>query len=157
MPRFRDVDRQLLARAHRGELTRANTAQGSEERRAVYRATYLRRRDARFGLTARQALGHAAPADVLPSISVMVDNPPRYLILEGLSRRDTRRAGRYEGLVAQLRQGRLTSATFRRRIASWKPIAGYTFLSDPDAVLAILDQLRAEDRETFHYESGRAT
>jgi hypothetical protein len=87
----------------------------------------------------------------------MVDHPPRFLIFEGLSRRDTRRAARYGALVGQLSEGQLAPVVFRRRISSWRLISGYRFLADPDAVLAILEQRRAEDRELFYYTSGRAT
>ncbi len=157
MPRRRDIDPRLLARVRRGELTRSNTRRGTPERRAVDRSTYLRRKAAHPGLTARQALGHAAPADVLPSISVMLDHSPRFVVFEGLSRRDTRRAARYGALVGQLSERQLSPAAFRRRVSSWRPISGYRFLADPDAVLAILEQRRAEDRELFYYTSGRAT
>jgi hypothetical protein len=37
-----------------------------------------------------------------------------------------------------------------------RPFRGEHFASNPNAVLARLDQLRAADRETFVYRSGRA-
>jgi hypothetical protein len=46
---------------------------------------------------------------------------------------------------------------YRRRVSGWKPIVGHRFLADPDAVLAIVEQLRSEDRETFWYDPGRGT
>jgi len=89
-------------------------------------------------------------------MSLMVDSPPRYLILEDLSRRELSRAGRYGDLVAKLDRGRITPAVFRRRVRSWRPIAGYSFLSNSDAVLALIEQRRANDREIFYYDSGRS-
>ena len=153
----RDVDPRLLSRVRQGELTRGNTTAGSPERHAVDRVAYLRRRARHPELTARQALAHPAPSDVLPSISLMVDYPPRLVVIEGLTRRDVRRAARYDSLVRQLDRGRIAGATFRRRIAEWRPIAGFVFLADPDAVLALLDELRAHDVELFIYDSGRAS
>lgn len=157
MARHREVDRRLLARARRGALTRGNTRPGTPERQAVDRITYLRRRAARPHLTARQALAHPAPGDVLPSISLYLDEPPRYTIIEGLSRRDTRRAARHGALIGLLAERTMRPAEFRRRVSSWRPVAGYRFLADPDAVLALIEQLRAEDREVFYYDPGRGT
>lgn len=57
MPAPGTYDPALLARARSGQLTRSNTRPGTPERRAVDRVTYLRRREARPELTARQALG----------------------------------------------------------------------------------------------------
>lgn len=57
MPARGTYDPRLLARARSGDLTRSNTTPGTAERRAVDRITYLRRREARPELTARQALG----------------------------------------------------------------------------------------------------
>jgi len=157
MPARRNHDPDLLDRARRGELTRGTTRPGTPERQAVDRITYLRRRESRPDLTARQALGHPSSKDKAPKISLMVDDPPRFVILEGLNRADLRRAGRYDHYVQQLDTGRITGASFQRRIRTWRPIAGYRFLADPDAVLAILENLRATDHEVFVYESGRAT
>ncbi len=156
MPAHRDIDPALLRRARYKELRRSNTVKGSIEQAAVNRITYLRRRAAHPELTARQALGHPAAGDRPPQISLMVDNPPRWIITEALNRRDLTRAGRYDNLVSQLDTGRLSHNAFRRRVSSWRPIAGLRFLSDPDAVLAILQELRASDQMVFHYESGRS-
>jgi len=156
MPAHREIDPDLLGRARRGELSRSSTRPGTAERRAVDRVKYVRRRAAHPEITARQALGHPKTGDVLPTISLMVDDPPRFIVIEALNRRDLRRAGRYDNLVNQLNEGRITSASFERRVGTWRPIAGYTFLADPDAVLAILEERRAADLEVFHYESGRA-
>jgi hypothetical protein len=152
----RDVDPLLLAQARRGQLTSSNTRKGTPERQAVDRVTFLRRRALHPELTARQAHGHPASGDVNPSISIIVGGPPRFLIVQGLSRRDTRRAARYGSLVSQLDDGAISGRAFSRRVGAWRPIVGYRFLSDPDAVLAIIEQRRAEDAEIFVYESGRA-
>jgi len=156
LARRRDHDPVLLDRALRGELTRGNTRPGTPKRQAVDRITYLRRRERHPQLTARQALGHPSPRDVAPRISLMVEDPPRFVILEGLNRADLRRAGRYDHYVQQLDTGRITGASFQRRIRTWRLIAGFRFLADPEAVLAILENLRATDHEVFVYESGRA-
>ena len=66
MPAHREIDPDLLGRARRGGLTRSNTATGTPERRAVDRVKYLKRRAAHPEITARQALGHPKPDDVLP-------------------------------------------------------------------------------------------
>jgi hypothetical protein len=156
MPARRDVDPALLRRAFLGGLRRSNTRPGTPERRAVDRVTYERRRGRHPELTARQALGHQSPADTAPVISLMVDDPARFVIVEGLPRRDLRRAGRYDSLINQLDEGRILPTEFRRRVRSWRPIADFRFLSDPDAVLALLEELRASDQEVFVYTSGRA-
>ena len=85
-----------------------------------------------------------------------MDDPPRFIVLEGLSRRDTRRAARYDALVGPYGARRDVPREFRRRVGSWQPIAGYRFLADTDAVLAILEQRRAQDAELFVYDSGRS-
>jgi hypothetical protein len=155
MPARRKHNPALLDSALRGELTRRNTRPGTPERQAVDRITYLRRRESRPDLTARQSLGHPSSKDQAPKISLMVEDPPRFVVLEGLNRADLRRAGRYDHYVQQLDTGRITGASFQRRIQTWRPIAGFRFLADPDAVLAILENLRATDHEVFVYESGR--
>jgi hypothetical protein len=146
----------LLAAADAGVLSRHNTRAGTKGRQAVDRVTYLRRRAGYPDLTARQALGHPAAGDRLPTISLMAEGPARYLVLEGLSRRDAKRAGKYNDLVNRLSTGRMTPEAFRGRIRTWRPIAGYRFLAEPDAVFAILDDLRAQDVEPFYYDSGRS-
>jgi hypothetical protein len=85
-----------------------------------------------------------------------VDDPPRSVVLGGLHRRDRVRAARYAALSSNLVQGRISPAAFRRRVSRWAPIAGHRFLADPDAVVALLEQQRAADQETFIYRTGRA-
>lgn len=64
MPARGTYDPRLLERARSGSLTRSNTTPGTPERRAVDRVTYLRRREARPELTARQALSVERPPTV---------------------------------------------------------------------------------------------
>jgi hypothetical protein len=156
MARRVEIDPHLLDRARRRDLTRSNTQPGTPERQAVDRLIYLRRRDRRPGRTARQALGHPRSIDQPARISFFADNPPRRVVIEGLARREVRRAARYDALVSNLAQGTLSPTEFRRRVRSWKPIAGFRFLSDPDGALALVDELRTADREIFVYESGRS-
>ena len=156
MPARRDLDPALFRRAFLGELKRSNTLPDTPERQAVDRVTYERRRGRHPELTARQALGHRSPTDTPSQISLMVDEPPRFVIVEGLIYRDLKRAGRYDSLVGKLEENRIAPAEFRRRVRSWRPIAGFRFLSDPAAVLALLDERRASDQEVFVYSSGRA-
>jgi hypothetical protein len=156
MARRADVDPELLARAQRRQLTRRNTEPGTPERRAVDRITYLRRVERNLGLSAREALGHPKPGYRPAQISFFAEGPPRRIVIEGLSRRDVRRAARYGAFVSNLANGRISPAEFRRRIRTWRPIAGFRFLSDPDAVLALIEELRAADIEPFYYEAGRS-
>jgi hypothetical protein len=156
MPTHRNIPPNLVKKAQSGKFTRSNTAPGTPERQAVDRVAYLRRRARHPELTARQATGHFKPPQNPPRISLMVSEPPRFIVLEGLGRRDLSRAGRYNDLVHKLDTGRPSPAAFSRRVRSWRPIEGFKFLADPDAVLALLDLRRAGDREIFVYESGRS-
>jgi hypothetical protein len=85
----------------------------------------------------------------------MFDGPPRWVDLGNLSRAEARRVGRYNALVRQLADGKLSPAAFRRRVSSWRPFRDEHFLSDPDAVLALLEGRRSSDEEPFYYERGR--
>ena len=156
MARHTDADPDLFARAQRRELTRSNTSPGTPERQAVDRVTYLRRRDRKIGPTAREALGHQKPGRRPPQISFFAEGPPRRIVIEGLTRRDVRRAARYDAFVSNLANGRISAVDFRRKIRAWRPIAGFRFLAEPDAVLALIDELRAADIELFYYEPGRS-
>jgi hypothetical protein len=125
---------------------------------AVWAVEYERRQVGRpEGISAREAAGHDRPAVRADRhISIFVDEPPYFVELSGLSRRDVRRAARYDNLVRQMAEGRVSAATFRRRVGRWRPIDGRRFLSDPDAVLAVLEDRRALDLEIFVYTSGRS-
>lgn len=147
----------LTAAAQSGILTRSNTKKGTRGRQAVDRVERIRRKQRRPDLSASEALGHRAKRERPAQISLMVEDPPRFIIIETDLQLDLRRAGYYDHLVNLLASGQMAPSEFRRRVSSWRPIAGERFLSDPDAVLALLDQLRAEDRETFVYDSGRSS
>jgi hypothetical protein len=77
-------------------------------------------------------------------------------MFEGLSRRDASRLARYNSLTGQLAQGTLSPRAFERRVSAWRPVGGQQLTSDPAAVLARLDQLRAGDQELFRYRRSRA-
>lgn len=156
MPARKEIAPGLLARARQGELTR-KTASTAEERSAVYRVEHeAQETRRRRGETRREALGHPRGQSTLPSISAFVDQPPRYVVLENVSRRDAARLGRYDNLVRQLQEGKITGPAFRRRVRRWRPVAGQKLLADPGEVVALVELLRVEDREVFYYESGRA-
>jgi hypothetical protein len=162
-PRERDAD--LLRRARQGDLRRSNTLPGTPERSAVDRATYERRGARHPELTVRQALGHQASGDVAPTLSLFTGDPPgpRLIVIEGASRRDARRAGLYmhatRQLLDDLRYGpqdaETIRRTFNRRFARWRPVAGFTLLADADAVIALVDELRAGEEEVV-FDSGRS-
>ena len=80
-----------------------------------------------------------------------------FVVVDGLDRAEVRRLARYDALVGQLAAGQITGNEFRRRVESWRPIAGLRLTSDPAAVLARLEQMRAADLEVFSYSSGRAS
>jgi hypothetical protein len=153
-----------LVRAERHELTRS-TAGTAEERSAVNRVEYLARRTARPDLSARQALGHETPGDVLPTVTffTQLGAGPTLLVDVTVSRRDARRVGRYLSLVGLLTEGRLAPAAFERRVRSWRPVTildppglrgQVRFLADPAAVLALAEVERGEERESW-IDSGR--
>jgi hypothetical protein len=85
----------------------------------------------------------------------LFDDPPRWADLDGLTRLEARRVGRYNAMVRQLAEGKLSPAAFRRRVSSWRPFRGEHFLSDADAALALLEVRRTGDEELFYYERGR--
>jgi hypothetical protein len=165
MPAPRKLPPSLLARARKGEITRANTTPGSPERSAVYRVISERRLARRPGLTARQALGHEAPGDVLPVVSFYAQLGAGPTLLEDVtvSRRDARRVGRYLSLVGLLTEGRLAPDAFERRVRSWRPVkildptglrGQVMFASAPAAALNLAERARGEERETW-IDSGR--
>jgi hypothetical protein len=101
--------------------------------------------------------------DYPPTASFYADDPPRYIELEGVSRRDLRRAGVYMQATSELRadlrarpsEAATIKRAFSRRFRYWRRIAGYRVLFDPDSVLALQDNLRAADIEVV-FDSGRA-
>jgi hypothetical protein len=150
-------DSRLVQAARAGILTKDNTKRGTRGRQAVDRITYLRRKEARPELPAREALGHERP-EVRSgrTISVLLDRPEPFVVLEAASRREASRAGRYDSLTGQLAAGRVTPERFRQMVSAWRPIRGERFLADPDRVLAVMEARRAGEEELFVYRSGRA-
>jgi len=137
------VRRGLPRRSRRGDLNRANTAPGTPERAAVYRAEYLRRTKhaERRGLTRRQARGHpgrgelrlserTAEFDAVPTTDGMVD-------LVSRNSRESSRIGRYLHDVRETAEGNLDGKTFERHWRG-KGVGEVRFESDPDRVLALL-------------------
>jgi hypothetical protein len=88
--------------------------------------------------------------------TAFVGDSASFVEFHGPTRGELWRIGRYNQLVRDLSRGRIAGPEFQRRVRSWKPIAGERFASDPNAVLARLEELKAEDREVFEYRSGRA-
>lgn len=164
----RSADRAAVPRAHPsqrlldaaevGLLTRRNTKPGTAGRQAADRATYLsRRRGQRPGETVREALGHERPAvRAGAQISVLLDRPDPWTIIEAPTRLEKTRGARYDALVSNLVQGKISSRAFRRRVDSWVPIRGERWLSDSDRVMALLEGRRAAGEDLFIYRSGRA-
>ena len=143
----------LIAQARRGVLTRSNTRPGTRGRQAADAAMYrARAADRAEGETARQRLGVVKSTRSMPAL---FGDPPRWVDLDNLSRAEARRVGRYNAMVRQLAEGKLSPAAFRRRVSSWRPFRGEHFLSDPGAALALLEVRRAGDEELFYYERGR--
>ena len=146
----------LVSNAHAGVLNRDNTKPGTRGRQAVYRAEAERRQLSHPFESPRKALGHESVAErEARRMSLLLDAPPLYAELGALGRRDRSRVARYDALVSNLAQGRITAAAFRRRVSRWAPIGDQRFLADPAAVLALLEQRRAAGLDTFLYE-GRA-
>lgn len=168
MPAHRPVDRGLLARARRGQLTRA-TARTAEERRAVYRAQYVARRAAAPDISAREALGHYGPLE-RPRVATFfaaTNEGGRLVTLEGVSAGDQRRAGRYMRAAQALVRGNYRTPSgielhgavadrhFERRFSRWRPIAGMEVVSDPDTVKALVVTTR-EAGDDVLFDSGRS-
>lgn len=150
----------LIAAAEAGLLTRHNVAPGTRGAQAVNAVYYQRRTsplNRKPGQTVREQAGHeTAEVREQRSISVLYDRPQPYEVLEGLTRGEIRRAGRYNALVDQLAAGQLSPQAFRRRVSGWAPLRGERLLSDPDRVLAVLEARRASGLEIFRVTSGQA-
>ncbi len=159
-PRKRPPD-DLVAAARRGLLTRSNTKPATKGRQAADAAIYARRAaGAARGETIRARLGHEVA--VSRSISALLANPPRFEVLENVTRLDAKRIARYHEVTRQLLNRRsyrgkvMTPDRFRHLVSQWRPLSsGESLLADPDAVIAILETLRAEDRAVFVYEVTR--
>jgi hypothetical protein len=85
----------------------------------------------------------------------LLDYPPRWAELHGLTRGEARRVGRYMSLVGHLVAGGVTGPAFRRRVRSWRPLRTERLLSTPDAVFALLTERVEAGESTFRYEGRR--
>jgi hypothetical protein len=106
----------------------------------------------------RERAGHE-PATVRAgrTMSAFVGPDVVYVEFSGLSRAEATRLGRYNSLVRRLQDGQISRGEFLRIASGWRPVAGQRLSANPEAVLARLEVLRAEDVEVFRYRSGRAT
>ncbi len=160
----------VQAAADAGLLTRSNTAAGTAGRRAVDRATYLRRRAAEPELSAREAAGHRVAGSRTRAATFFTSEPePRRVIVSdsSVTLRDVHRAARYMGelgaLIGDLRradgnpreQARLKGA-WEARMRRRAPIAGYPVLADADAALLLAEQLRGDEEHALIFDSGRS-
>ena len=148
----------LREAAAAGVLTRGNTKPGTRGRQAVDRLIYEERQaaGARKGLgRGRASAGHEAPGGQARSMSTLLDRPPRWTVLEDVTRGEARRLARYDAMMSNLVQGDLSPRAFQRRVGSWRPIRGERFLADPAAVMAILDMRRQVGDPVFIYEGRR--
>jgi len=155
-----------IVRAERGEIHRRNTVPGTPERQAVDKVSFERRKARQAeGESVREALGHRRAGSPRPRAVLYGhrDGTPILLYDAEFSRRDLRRAARHLSLVGQLTEGRLSPASFRARVRHWHPVAvlgphevagEYKFLSDPEAVLALAEQVRGEEPEWIRYPNA---
>jgi len=161
-PRGKAPRGQVVEAAAAGLLTRKNTEPGTAGRRAVDRVTYERRvaKGAAKGLSAREAAGTPGRNPLRRDISVIASDSSgvsSFVVLGDVDRRTAARIGRYDHLVRELAEGRLTGPEFQRRVGSWRPLpGGERFESNPSAVLAVIEERRASGLETFIYTSKRA-
>jgi hypothetical protein len=155
-------DSPLVQAARAGLLTTSNTNRGTRGRQAVDRVTSLRREAARPDLSAREALGHQVAGTRPRVASFYAANPPRFVVVEGVSLRDIQRAGRYMGSVGALLDAHGRGASdwaemaraFEARFRRWAPIADLYLLADAHAVVALAEAQRAAEREVI-FDSGR--
>ncbi len=164
-PRDRRPSQRLLDAADLGLLTRTNTVPGTAGRRAVDRATYLRRRAAEPTLSPREAAGHRVAGSRLKAVTFYTTDPPRRFTIEGegITRREVRRGGAYlhsvRTLIAELRrhpeQAERIKRRWESRVRHRAPIAGYALLATADAVIALADQDRQSGEDPV-FDSGRS-
>ncbi len=155
----------LIDAADLGLLTRHNTMPGTAGRRAVDRATYLRRRSAEPTLSPREAAGHRVAGSRPRVATFYADDPPRRITLEGegVTARDVKRAGSYlhsvRTLIAELRRHPDQAEKLRRRweskVRRRAPIVGYPLLATATAAIALADQDRQSGEDPV-FDSGRS-
>ena len=74
---------------------------------------------------------------------------PRFFQAKYLSPKEKTTAGKYDSLVAQLVRGRVGPAEFRHEVAKLPTFRGRKLASNPDAVLARVEQRRALEEEVL--------
>ena len=101
-------------------------------------------RAAALGLSPTQAVGHPRAGERSARAlhgeqnwTVTIFAEPRDVVTVQVSRADAVRAGRYNRLVRDLREGRMTPDDFQRRASRMKPIATHRVVSDPKKALAL--------------------
>jgi hypothetical protein len=151
-------------------LTRRNTTPGTSGRKAVDRATYLRRRAGEPELSAREALSHRVVGSRTRTATFFTSAPePRRITVsdESVSLRDVRRSGAYMGevgaLLHDLKRAAGRPAEVARVTRDWEarmrrraPIAGRPVLADAGAAIALADELRGDEDEALRFDSGRS-
>lgn len=102
----------------------------------------------------RAQAGHEAPPG-RPNITALVQRPDGsvgHVEIAGLSRRTRSRIGRYDALLRQLTEGRISERAFRRRVLRWVPVAGgIPLASTPRAALVAEEERRASGEELGPY------
>ena len=155
----------LVDAAEIGLLTRGNTRPGTAGRRAVDRATYMRRRAAEPTLPAREAAGHRVAGSGPKVVTFYTTGPARRITLEGegITQRDVQRAGAYlhsvRTLIGDLRQHPQQAERIKRRwesrVRRRAPVAGYPLLAAATAAIALADQDRQSGEDPV-FDSGRS-
>lgn len=125
----------------------------------TYAAEYARRLERgrlRGARTAREATGR--PRSDLPgrSMSTLLDDPPRWTVVDELTASEARRVARYASLLGHLAAGEISPRSFRRRVGSWRPIRSGYFLATADVALVLLEERREGGEDVFIYEGRRA-
>ena len=156
---------QLVDAAAIGLLTRGNTVPGTAGRRAVDRATYVRRRAAEPTLPPREAAGHRVTGSGAKVVTFYTAGPVRRITLEGegITQREVKRGGAYlhsvRTLIAELRRHPQQAERIKRRwesrIRRRAPIAGYPLLATATAAIALADQDRQSGEDPV-FDSGRS-
>lgn len=163
MPTARKHDAKLLAKVRRGGLTRGNTRPGTPERRAVYRAAYLRRvgHAEQHGYSRSQARGHPGRGQVrLSEVTYDFFAVPT---TEGVadvtvtSSREARRVGQYLRDVRDLLEDRIDARAFGRKWRRRIRTAGDLELEpDAEAVIVMVFQAGPGPSERYRRLDARA-
>jgi len=163
MPTSRKHNAAQLARARRGELTRGNTRPGTPQRRAVYRAAYLRRVEhaEQHGYSRSQARGH--PGRGQARLSEITYDFFAVPTTEGVadvtvtSSREARRVGQYLRDVRDLLEDRIDARAFGRKWRRRIRTAGdHELEPDAEAVIVMVFQAGPGPSERYRRLDARA-